>query len=108
MGEVGRKFPTLRGWSNSTACGCSVKGGGDAKGVLRILTSDKSIDLMFSDIVMPGGVDEKPLAGRSQKFRPRLKVLLTTGFAEKAGEESFGPALEAEISSRPVRQHDLA
>ena len=47
-----------------------------------------SIDLLFSDIVMPGGMTGWELAKRAIIFRPNVKVLFTSGYTESAGGRS--------------------
>ncbi|MBZ9937766.1 PAS domain S-box protein [Mesorhizobium sp. BR1-1-16] len=42
----------------------------------------RTIDLLFSDVVMPGGMDGGTLAAEIRALRPGIKVLLTSGFAE--------------------------
>ena len=45
----------------------------------------RAIDVVFSDIMMPGGVDGLELARRLRRRRPDLPVVLTTGMAPEAG-----------------------
>lgn len=47
---------------------------------LDTLETDQEIALLFSDVVMPGGVDGVALARMAQERRPDLKILLTSGF----------------------------
>ncbi len=47
---------------------------------LSILQSDRPIDLMFSDVVMPDNVDGYQLALSAYSLRPTIKILLTSGF----------------------------
>src|SRR5258708_22029368 len=48
---------------------------------LVLLEQDLPIDLLFTDIVMPGEPDGVALAERAKELRPDLRVLYTTGFA---------------------------
>ena len=57
----------------------------DAAGALAVLERcDDPIDIMLSDMVMPGAMDGAALAEAVLKMRPDLPVLLTTGFSEAA------------------------
>jgi PAS domain S-box-containing protein len=44
----------------------------------------EQVDLLFTDVVMPGGLNGRQLAEEASKRRPRLKVLYTTGYARNA------------------------
>jgi DNA-binding response OmpR family regulator len=48
------------------------------------LKSDTTIDLLITDIGLPSGMNGRQLAGEARKYRPDLKVLFITGFAENA------------------------
>ena len=47
---------------------------------LAILSRPDAVDLLFTDVVMPGTMDGLDLAYRATQMRPGLKVLLTSGF----------------------------
>jgi PAS domain S-box-containing protein len=51
---------------------------------LDLLDKMQDIDLLFTDIVMPGGVDGRKLADEATRRRPGLKVLFTTGYTRNA------------------------
>jgi CheY-like chemotaxis protein len=72
---------------------------------LVLLTQDIQVDLVFTDVVMPGDPDGFELARRAVALRPGLRILYTTGFAGLglAGERPlFGPILR-----KPWRADDL-
>jgi len=52
---------------------------------LDILQHDETIDLLFTDIVMPGGMTGVELAREARKIRPLLKILLTPYFGLRGG-----------------------
>jgi CheY-like chemotaxis protein len=83
----------------------SAVGGASA---LEIIRSDAPIDLLFTDVVMPGGLDGRTLADAARRERPGLKVLFTSGFtaaaASAATEDQFG----SNLLSKPYRKSDLA
>jgi signal transduction histidine kinase len=57
---------------------------GDAVGAVPILESTQRIDLMISDVGLPG-MNGRQLADIGRQMRPELKVLFITGYAENAG-----------------------
>lgn len=57
-------------------------GNGPAAG--EILKMRDDIDLLFTDVVMPGGMNGRELADVARQLRPRLKVLFTTGYTRNA------------------------
>ncbi len=57
---------------------------------LRVLAENGDIDLLFSDVIMPGDMDGYQLAVEAQKNQPSLKVLLSSGFTRKKEETSNG------------------
>jgi CheY-like chemotaxis protein len=64
-----------------TAAGYNVLTAENATQALEVLQQHATIDLLLSDIVMPGGIDGYELASEAEKRRPGLKVLLTSGHA---------------------------
>ena len=56
----------------------------DGPNALRILTARADIDLLFTDVVLPGGLTGAQLAAQALGMRPDLKVLFTTGYARNA------------------------
>jgi CheY-like chemotaxis protein len=56
----------------------------DAREALTILNSDVHIDLLFTDVVLPGGMNGRQLADAAALRRPGLKVLFTTGYTRNA------------------------
>jgi PAS domain S-box-containing protein len=63
------------------------------------------VRLLFTDVVMPGGMNGFELAQRARAVRPDLKVLLTSGFPEQPGA---APAADAQLLHKPYRAEDLA
>jgi signal transduction histidine kinase len=51
---------------------------------LKIIDGPERIDLLFTDVIMPGGMNGRQLATEAQKRRPGLKVLFTSGYTENA------------------------
>ena len=57
---------------------------GNAAEALAIIDGPEHVDLLFTDVIMPGGLNGRQLATEAQKRRPRLKVLYTSGYTENA------------------------
>jgi two-component system NtrC family sensor kinase len=64
--------------------GYTVKQAGNAHEALGLLGPDAKFDLVFSDILMPGGMNGLALGHAIRKRFPRMPVLLTTGYSESA------------------------
>jgi len=60
--------------------GYQVTTAANAAEAMVVLESEAEIDLLFSDVVMPGGVSGVSLARKAGKLRPGLRVLLTSGY----------------------------
>jgi len=75
---------------------------------LEAVRSDEKIDLLFTDVIMPGGLNGAELAQEARRLRPDLRVLLTTGFVAIGADL---PAIVDEtlpILRKPYRQLELA
>lgn len=80
---------------------------------LAVLENGHDVDLVFSDVVMPGKLDGYQLALRVQKQYPELKFLLTSGFTKKQAELNSGGntylvSLNKEMLSKPYNMAELA
>jgi YesN/AraC family two-component response regulator len=51
---------------------------------LLLIDREEPIDVLFTDIVMPGGMTGIDLAHEARRRRPELKILFTSGYAEPA------------------------
>jgi len=49
-----------------------------------LLERQTRVDLLFSDVVLPGGMTGAQVAEQARQLRPELKVLFTTGYARNA------------------------
>ncbi|AAY38387.1 PAS domain-containing protein [Pseudomonas syringae] len=57
---------------------------GEGASALKVLESDARIDLLVTDVGLPGGMNGRQLADAARIIRPDLKVLFITGYAENA------------------------
>ena len=72
---------------------------------LKIMKSTEKVDLLFSDVVMPGGLNGFELVRQARQMRRGLKALVTTGYANVRNDGDF-PLLA--ILPKPYARHDLA
>ncbi|MGQ3113752.1 MAG: ATP-binding protein, partial [Brevundimonas sp.] len=68
----------------------------------------EDVDLLFTDVVMPGGMNGRELAARALTLRPRLRVLFTSGYSRDAllTEGRLPPGVQ--LLGKPYRRHELA
>ncbi len=80
----------------------------DADSALNVVESGVGIDLLFSDVVMPGAIKSTELARRAQARLPKLRVLFTSGYTQNA--IVHGGRLDAgvELLAKPYSRDDLA
>lgn len=78
----------------------------DADAAVQIVKKAPQLDLLFTDIAMPG-VDGFRLAAMSLVVRRGLRVLYTTGFSELAGELIATGEPANRIVNKPYRQAEL-
>ena len=81
---------------------------GNAAEALVVIDNTEGIDLLFTDVIMPGSMNGRQLADEALKRRPALKTLFTSGYTENAivhhGRLDTGVLLLA----KPYRKFDLA
>ncbi len=79
----------------------------DGPSAFAILESGKRIDLMITDVGLPGGINGRQIADRARVLRPNLKILFITGYAENSAISNH---LEAGMSvlAKPFAMSTLA
>ncbi|OQW39388.1 MAG: hypothetical protein A4S12_02225 [Proteobacteria bacterium SG_bin5] len=76
----------------------------DGQAALAVLESERAIDLLFCDIVMPGALDGGGVGAWARERRPEVKQLFTSGYADPPTlDAGLGPILR-----KPYRRADLA
>jgi PAS domain S-box-containing protein len=78
------------------------------KEAMEILKRGDRVELLFSDVVMPGGMDGTQLAAAAKALRPGLKVLLTSGFARASIQDGATSTYLKNLLSKPYRKTELA
>lgn len=68
---------------------------------LRILDSDAHLDLLISDIGLPGGMNGRQLADAAREKRPSLRVLFITGYAESAVLQRSNASYDYQVLTKP-------
>ena len=90
-----------------TELGYRVVEAEDAHSALRVLESEP-VDLLFTDIVMPGGTSGYELARIVRARWPAVKIVLTSGFPEnKINDDSDANGRHLRLLSKPYRRDDL-
>ena len=88
-----------------TGLGYQVTTATNATEALERLQADTDLDLLFTDVVMPGGVSGLSLARTARDLRPTLRVLLTSGFV---GENRAIDGREFPLLDKPYEAAVLA
>jgi PAS domain S-box-containing protein len=88
----------------------------DGPSALRLLDANSDVNLLFTDVVLPGGMNGRGLAEEAMRRRPKLKLLFTTGYARNAivhqgrldpnVEVVFKPFTYAQLASKIRRALD--
>jgi len=74
---------------------------------IEILEGDLQFDLLFTDIILPGGMTGVDISELAKNKSPDLKVLYTTGYAEKPISHHSNPPPNAIILNKPYRLQEL-
>ncbi|HEX4196754.1 MAG TPA: ATP-binding protein [Caulobacteraceae bacterium] len=90
-----------------TELGYRVLEAADAEGALPILRSDERIDLLFTDVVLPGR-SGRLLAEEAAQIRPGLRVLYTTGYSRNAIVHQGRLDAGVDLLSKPFTYDQLA
>ena len=88
--------------------GYRVLAASDAKEALRLLSDGKHVDLLFTDIVLPGAITGRVLADQAKDMRPDLRVLYTTGYTRNAIVHQGRLDPDVHLLNKPYTQQSLA
>lgn len=88
--------------------GYRVLADADGQAALQTLDSTPDVDLLFTDIGLPGKLSGHLLADAARVHRPNLKVLLTSGYAWEVPTKSAHTTEEAEVLAKPFTYAALA
>ena len=88
--------------------GYRVLSAGNGPEALEIIRDRDDIDLLFTDLIMPGGMSGLDLATAARTARPELRVLFTSGYAEPALDNIGALNLDRDLLRKPYRLDTLA
>jgi PAS domain S-box-containing protein len=88
--------------------GYRVLGAANGREAIEQLRAHPEIDLLFTDVVMPGGMNGRTLADAAQALRPELPVLFTSGYTEDAIVHHGRLDPDVHLLRKPYRRQELA
>ena len=88
--------------------GYSVSAASDGPSALEIIDGEGTIDLLFTDVVLPGTLTGKDVATRLHVVRPGVPVLFTSGYAREAIGHQGRLDADVELLSKPFTYAALA
>lgn len=91
-----------------TDLGYRVIEAADGQQARKVLSGDAHIDLLFTDVVMPGGLNGRELAVEAKRQRPNLVVLFTSGYTENAIVHQGRLDPDVHFLPKPYRRAELA
>jgi len=74
---------------------------------MRRLREDGPVDLMFTDVVLPGGLSGTAIAEQARRVQPDIKVLYATGYAKDDALQGNELARIAPVVGKPYRRAEL-
>lgn len=89
-----------------TGLGYTVSAVRNGPAALELLAADAAFDLLFTDIMMPGGMNGRELAERVRERHPHLPILFTTGFVDDP-QLASGEVARL-VLRKPYGYHELA
>ena len=87
-------------------CGYRVVEAGSAEEAIKVLEGDVRIDVVFTDVQMPGAMDGFGLARWARRERPSIRVILTTGVA-RAAQQAGDLCEEGPMMAKPYSNAEL-
>jgi CheY-like chemotaxis protein len=91
-----------------TDLGYGVLRAESAEAALKLMEKGVKVDLLFTDVVMPGAISTREFTRRAQQMRPDLRVLYTSGYTQNAIVHNGKLDDDAFLLSKPYRKDELA
>jgi CheY-like chemotaxis protein len=101
--------PDIRDLINEMLDGCPYRilNAANADEGLTVLDGDHTVDLLFTDIIMPGRLNGVDLAQEALRRRPHLKLLFASGYASVAVLAPLRHQMSLTFIKKPYRPHEL-
>jgi CheY-like chemotaxis protein len=80
----------------------------EAAGALKILESEAPIDLLLTDVVLPGALTGRDLAEAAKQLRRGLKILFSSGYTQSSIDHQGKLDPGVEFLPKPFRRAELA
>lgn len=90
------------------ALGFKVQAVSNGSGAIELLENGLEVDVVLSDVIMPGGVCGYDVARWVQENRPRCRILLCSGFNHTADESGRPEVTDLHVLQKPYRLNDLS
>jgi two-component system CheB/CheR fusion protein len=90
-----------------TDLGFTVLEAENGEAALEVLEREQNIDLLFSDLLMPGGMSGGDLARETLRLRPEIKILLTSGYPSDAAVQKGWLDEGAQLLIKPYSRTEL-
>lgn len=74
---------------------------------ISLLEAGVEVDVVLSDVVMPGGISGYDVAHWVQKQRPQCHILLTSGFSDPGDHTAKADVADLHVLQKPYRLDDL-
>lgn len=87
--------------------GYRVLSASSGREAVEILEKTPQVDALFTDLIMPGGMNGVMLAREARRMLPKIKILLTTGYADASIQRTDVGGAEFDVVDKPYTQKEL-
>ncbi len=88
--------------------GYAVLEADDGPSAIELLEDNDDVDIVFSDVVMPGGMSGFDVAAQAREIAPEAKILFVSGYSHEEMERVGVVPAEIEMLPKPFTRHELA
>ncbi|MCC4600323.1 hybrid sensor histidine kinase/response regulator [Xanthomonas melonis] len=89
------------------SAGYRILSASSGREAIELLQQHPDVDAVFTDLIMPGGMNGVMLAREARRMLPRIKVLLTTGYADASIQRTDVGGAEFDVVNKPYTQKEL-